>query len=209
MRYIKLFEYWNKSINSDVLETEYEINEKIVTKIAKSLGEEVELFLGQGSYGLAFRLKSGKVLKITKDENEARAVSNLKDRGKLKHIINYHDIRKYKDMYIIIMDYIEPLSGDYRKVYELIQVEYSKPKKYSNEYIYDTFSDNLDEKEKEVLKNILKQRESFVSELKEHNLNLMEAYVDNVGLSENGNLIHFDVWMKRAEMRKLNKEIII
>src|SRR5690606_9930578 len=154
-----LFEYWKSDIKTDVIGTEYPVDQKIVSKIANNLGEEIDRFLGQGNYGLAFRLKSGKVLKITKDETEAKAVSNLKDRGKFKHIITYYDIRKYKDMYVIIMDYIEPMPKDESEVYELIQVEYSKPKKYSNEYIYDKYSDDLDDSEKQILKEFLNQRE--------------------------------------------------
>lgn len=90
---------------------------KLENKIAYELGEEVVKNLGHGDFGEVFLLKSGKVLKLTSDENEVLISKKLVKYKKLfKNIVNYYNVGEIETTiktdykYYILMDYVEPLS---------------------------------------------------------------------------------------------------
>ena len=96
-----------------------------IKEIAEELGEELESFLGSGAFGYAFKTKSGKVLKITSDRNEANIAYKLaKKKNWIKCLVNYYNVGKispskmmnYRDIntyeWYILMDYTEPLTKD-------------------------------------------------------------------------------------------------
>jgi hypothetical protein len=66
----------------------------VLKKIASHFGETVDGFIGKGSFGLAFSLSGGKVLKITSDKNEVYMANKLRKKSNQKHIISYYDVRK-------------------------------------------------------------------------------------------------------------------
>ena len=81
MKYLKTFEFfdvktldgykkWNRTIDN-------------ANEIAKKLGEEIEEHggLGCGTFGCAFALKSGKVMKLTTSLSEAKATNRIKKRS--------------------------------------------------------------------------------------------------------------------------------
>lgn len=80
--------------------------------------EEVQ-FLSSGIYGNAYRV-GNKVLKITTDKSEAKSVYQILQSHQQKGIVKYYDISMYKMrneyVYIIIMDYIEPLIPKIKKM---------------------------------------------------------------------------------------------
>jgi len=74
--------------------------------------------LGSGNNGSVFELSDGRVLKITKDDSEARTANHLKGK-KLKHVIFIHDvfafpIRRGVKWYGIVEDKAEPLQDEER-----------------------------------------------------------------------------------------------
>jgi len=87
-----------------------------VRKIAYELGEEIDEFVGGGYYGKAFSTKSGKVLKLTNDENEIMVAYKLiKNKNWMKCLINHYNVGKinssqFKFKYYILMDQVLPLS---------------------------------------------------------------------------------------------------
>lgn len=95
-----------------------------IYQIADELGEEIEGYLGGQVYGYAFKTKSGKVLKITSDENEANIALKLsKNKRWFKYIVNFYNVGKVSiktpskledDIYewYILMDYVEDLTKE-------------------------------------------------------------------------------------------------
>lgn len=56
------------------------VSDRIYDRIAKRVGEEPVTILGYGDKGVAYGLPSGKVLKVTSDEGELRAMNLLRGR---------------------------------------------------------------------------------------------------------------------------------
>ena len=94
-------------------------------EIAEELGEEIEGYLGGEIYGYAFKTKSGKVLKITSDPNEANLALKLsKNKRWFRYLVNFYNVGKinpikkvkYLDVnmyeWFILMDYVYDLTKE-------------------------------------------------------------------------------------------------
>ena len=81
-------------------------------------GIRVQKWLGAGQYGDAFDIGGGKVLKVTRDDNEAKASNYLKGKS-LKHVARIYDVFKFPDhpsllgydYYGIVLERLKPLTG--------------------------------------------------------------------------------------------------
>lgn len=111
----KIFEYHGSAPSNVIKNRIYEIAEK--------LGEEITNFIGSGAFGYTYATKSGKVLKITSDQNEAKVSYKLaKNRNWMKYIVNFYSVGRieftnkvnYLDSNIyewyILMDYLNGLT---------------------------------------------------------------------------------------------------
>jgi len=98
---------------------------KRIHEIAEELGEEILGFLGGEVYGYAFKTKSGKVLKITSDSNEANLALKLsKNKRWFRYLVNFYNVGKINPIkrspgldvniyeWYILMDYVEDLTKD-------------------------------------------------------------------------------------------------
>jgi len=96
---------------------------KRILEIADDLGEEIDSYLGGGGYGFAYKTKSGKVLKITSDENEVHIAYKLsKNKKWSKYIVNYYNVGEINILnknigldtnvykWYILMDYVGELT---------------------------------------------------------------------------------------------------
>lgn len=71
------------------------ILDTLINNIADSLGEEVIEYISSGAMGFTFKLKSGRVLKITKDQNEINLIYNLSKLSSIpKSLMTYYNIGK-------------------------------------------------------------------------------------------------------------------
>jgi len=124
---IKLKQLLEQGWSSDAMHDDnydlYYITRRI-QYIAEQFHEQIESHLGGGANGLAWKLKSGKVLKVTDDSNEIASASRFRTRPKAQHIISYYDVRRItefwnpktgpygrnnpNDWVAIIMDYVTP-----------------------------------------------------------------------------------------------------
>lgn len=105
---------YNNFINEEIghLERHYFQN-SYVSKIANKLGYELLYFIDSGTQGVAYRLEGNKVMKITTDKNEFMVANKLKKKP-LKRISDVYETFRIKgyDIYIIILEYLEPLSDE-------------------------------------------------------------------------------------------------
>lgn len=67
-------------------------------------------FISSGSFGNAYKI-GDKVLKITSDKREAKSVNDIIKLGGNDSIVRYYSINIYKNNYIILMDYLNPLEA--------------------------------------------------------------------------------------------------
>lgn len=122
----------SEKLTSDFLyewTTKNPIIDSRIKEISEELGEEIINYLGKGSFGFAFKTKSGKVLKITSDDDEANVTYKLaKNRNWMKCVVNYYNVGLIKPKkestwwenngkfdiykYYILMDFTEPLTED-------------------------------------------------------------------------------------------------
>lgn len=87
--------------------------------------------LGQGSYGVAYDIGNGKVLKITKDTSEAKS-SNLIKGKNTKHIVKVFDVWKFPkvknkdDFFGIVLEKLMPLSSGEKREWRNAENEFDK-----------------------------------------------------------------------------------
>ena len=189
--------------------------------IASRLGEQIDKELGGGANGVAFLLKSGKVLKITGDTQEVAAASRYRTKQRVPHLVSVYDVRKLegdivnpqdpdfakfktswdrsRQFYVIIMDAVTPLSDAERKVWPGI-----------SQYYFDTrFGDEITREEcleiieehnyytqlESFVNRIIEQRQSVLAAFRRNQVYTAEAHSDNMGWNRQGQLVHFDWWM--------------
>ena len=214
MKYLKIFELWSQDNAVDYQELRGTmLSNAVVDRIASHFGEEIEDYLGGRANGYAFKLKSDKVLKITKDKKEAKAINRLRKKRKFKHIVSYYDLRKFNDIYVTLMDYVKPLDEDLKPFYNKISHDFLEgilSKKELIEKYGDMIKSN--KKYKDLFNTLLDQRDSILKEFKINKLEIYEADADNVGFGETGNFKFFDIHLERrfsnkSKVNNLNKEI--
>lgn len=197
--------------------------EKNANKIAKELGEKIDKKLGRGDFGTAFLLQSGKVLKLTSDENEINMAQKLtKNKNLFTHVINYYNVgeigdSKETEKYFILMDYVEPLER-YEKivigyVYQpLLQWSHSFYKSVMSDqfvdYVENMFADyklnskrtGLDikvlgvDKIKKIALELIPQIKNIAKELKLHKIDMCDFHSGNLGWNQDHTkLIIFDL----------------
>lgn len=126
--------------------------EKRGPAIAAQFGEQFDRVLGGGSNGVAFLLKSGKVLKLTNDRWEVAAASRYRTKQNVPHLVSVYDVRPVTgdlvqatdpefqsipedfksflldlnndNWYAIIMDYVTPFDDNEKGIWYKIQADY-------------------------------------------------------------------------------------
>lgn len=90
-------------------------------KITHLFGYNKIKFLGNGQYGIAFKvIGEDKVIKLTTDKEEARIAEKLRSKN-TKYITNYYDIRQIQfdgiddkiNLWAIVLDKVNPIPKDY------------------------------------------------------------------------------------------------
>ena len=108
--------------------TKYPLEEPYFINKLKKLGYDTKgaKELGEGTQGVAFLLKNGKVLKITEDESEAKSSAIIA--GKMtNYLVRVERVFSFGEtnLFGIVMENLEPLSGieqdfwnDFRNLFE-------------------------------------------------------------------------------------------
>lgn len=151
-------------------------NSSYVSKIAEKLGYKLKINLNSGNSGVAYLLHDNKVLKITTDITEFLVANKLKGKN-LKKISNIYETHKIKNqnVYIIILEYLNPLSEE---LFELIEEYNTTNIKYKDDSKFDQLKEQLKEIELELKSNGITNPTDF-------------DWWMNMGL-KNGNLAVFD-----------------
>ena len=86
------------------------IRTELANAVASYLKVEIDVLLGSGYFGKAYKLKDGRVLKITSDVEEYSTAILLKEKS-FRHIVKIFDAFKFQvestDFYVVIRDYLE------------------------------------------------------------------------------------------------------
>lgn len=194
---------------------------KHAPSIAVKLGEQIDKELGGGANGVAFLLKSGKVLKITGDPREVAAASRYRTKQNVPHLVSVYDVRKLegdivnpedpnyakfktswdrsRQFYVIIMDAVTPFSKFEQQVWTSISADYLNPR-FSDEITEDELLSYIDENQYLTLPpnwidKMIAQRQSVLSAFRRNQVFDQEAHAENVGWNSQGQLVHFDWWM--------------
>lgn len=208
MKYLQLFERW-RADNSDAID--YQplrgtlLSDIIVNRVVSHYNDEIDKYLGGGANGYAFKLKSGKVLKITKDRKEAKAINKIGLNKDFKHIAKYYDLKIFNDIFVTLLDYINPLDEELKPFYNKITHDLLEGI-LSNEEMVDKYKDLLESNSKysNFFDILLKQRKSILKEFADNNLEIYEAEGDNVGFDDKGNFKFFDIHLERKHSNRAN-----
>jgi hypothetical protein len=218
---------------------------KHAPSIAIKLGEQIDKELGGGANGVAFLLKSGKVLKITGDNREAAAASRYRTKQNVPHIVSVYDVRKLEgdivdpndptldtiirnmiesadQHYVIVMDYVTPFNDNEQRVWREISDDYLSPR-FSDEITREELESFIDEHQNLTLPErwidtMITQRQSVLAAFRRNSVYTLEAHGENMGWNRQGQLVHFDWWMRldsdhdliqqfETHPRRLNKSI--
>ena len=134
--------------------------EKRAPALAAQFGEQFDRVLGGGNNGVAFLLKSGKVMKLTNDRWEVAAASRYRTKQNVPHLVSVYDVRPITgelvqtndpefqsipedfksflldlnadNWYAIIMDYVTPFDDNEKGIWYKIQADYLMPR-YTDE----------------------------------------------------------------------------
>jgi hypothetical protein len=179
-----------------------------LTQIAAQLGETVSGgMLGAGSYGVAYPLASGRVLKLTTDKTEIATAAHFRTRRKTRHIMSYYDVRpilpraEYHQWFAIVMDRVTPLTAtqqDWWQNSTYFDAEYTDAE--CRAALLD--SAWIDPKTPEFYRfvdTIIGQRQAVTRAVRSFGVNWHEAHDENVGFDRNGYFTIFDMWSKRAD----------
>ena len=194
---------------------------KHASNIASRLGEQIDKELGGGANGVAFLLKSGKVLKITGDTQEVAAASRYRTKQRVPHLVSVYDVRKLegdivnpqdpdfakfktswdrsRQFYVIIMDAVTPFDNNEQRMWQEIVDDYLNPR-FSDEITEDELLNAIDENQNLTLPEgwvdtMIAQRQSVLAAFRRNSVYAQEAHSENMGWNRHGQLVHFDWWM--------------
>jgi hypothetical protein len=181
-----------------------------VNKVASELGEEVDSYVGGGAYGFAFKLKSGKILKLTPSEDEVLASNKLRKLSSSKHIVGIYDVRKIEDTdsphddeewYVITQDEVKTLSEDEQKIYALFYWLFFR-EDLSDEDFMKRIRREAKYNHIGWWENLLPQRQSIIKDLEKFGIDKREVHAGNVGFDKYGRFKIFDLQFRSKRSDK-------
>jgi hypothetical protein len=180
---------------------------RYAARIASMLGETVSgTQLGEGAYGYAFPLASGRVMKITQDPDEVASAAHFRTRRKTPHIMSYYDARAivpsttHGRYFVLIMDRITPLATWQQALWD--QYMYFN-RDYTDDAVRDTLtsrsvSRTFPAQAAEFIERIVAQRAAVLRAVQSFGVKTYEAHGNNVGFDAMGRLTIFDMWSTRS-----------
>ena len=195
---------------------------KHVPAIAAKLGEQIDRKLGGGMNGVAFLLKSGKVLKITGDKQEVAAASRYRTKQRVPHLVSVYDVRELegdivdptspdyatfktswdrsRQHYVIIMDAVTPFNNHEQSVWQDLGQDYLNPR-FDDEITREELESFIDGNTygrmlpETWINTMIAQRQSVLAAFRRNQVFTQEAHAENMGWNRQGQLVHFDWWM--------------
>ena len=181
-----------------------------INQIAEALGETVSGSpLGSGTFGTAYPLSSGRVLKITKDSKEAASAAYLHPHSNTPHLISYYDVRPINprseniQYFAIVMDRVTPLPPDQEDWWMGIYLDTRFDDDKIREIMYDSpWITNKGPKFDNFIDNLMSQRTAILNVIRKFNIDTFEVHSDNIGFDSQGRFTIFDIWLKHNENPK-------
>lgn len=176
-------------------------------RIASMMGETVSgTQLGEGAFGHAYPLASGKVMKITMDPEEVASAAHFRTRRKTPHIMSYYDARAiaprngHNQFFVLTMDRVTPLTQWQPDLWD--QHLYFTATN-TDAYVQDMLgrrasSMNAPAQADEFINRIVSQRAAVLRAVAKFGVQTYEAHRGNVGFDAMGRLTIFDMWSTRS-----------
>ena len=164
--------------------------QEVSQRIKEQFGADIVEDIGQGDSGVAYSLSNGDVLKITTNSQEGE-VANYFMGHKSPHVVNYKSVWKDGDLYYIVMDKIDEMAVDSKKMtnsFRYINYIMDKHKCYEPKCSYD-----LIYRDSAIDDTIKQEILYYLSALQKMNIPIFDFLdIDNIGMKD-GRLLFFDI----------------
>lgn len=189
--------------------------------IAGEFAESSPVRIGGGYYGTAYRLASGRILKITADA--AEVTTAMRRRHSVPHLMSYYDIRSIvsavtpagehdinNTRFALLMDAVTPLTEAQQAIWhQLMGNHYFNPLVSNSELErramprgFNTASDYpLFRSDFEFYERAMAQRARVRSAVRRYNVWPDEAHGGNVGIDQEGRITIYDMQSWATHMR--------
>jgi hypothetical protein len=195
--------------------------------IASQFAESSPTHVGSGFNGAAYRLASGRILKITADT--AEVTTAMRRRHRVPHLMSYYDIRSItlsdtpdsehdsdNTRFVLLMDAVTPLTAAQKAIWrhfsERRYFGYFDPRVTTQqvqdnaiEYFGRTLTDAADvpmfSNDLEFYQRVIAQRDGIMRAMRRYNVDPQEAYEENVGIDSTGRITIYDMWTKASSPR--------
>lgn len=176
--------------------------------VAAAFGETIKYDIGEGGFGTAYELNSGRVLKITTDASETTTAMRRKD--VYPHIASYADVRViiadervYEDpegaMFALLTNYYTPLNPMQIRTFDRLHDSgyWGDWTGDDLRYYTDRWRDMLTREifdDPKFAAQALMQRDSIIKAMRRKNIGKQEAHSGNIGFDKHGRITLFDMW---------------
>lgn len=193
--------------------------------IASQFAESSPTRIGDGYYGVAYRLASGRILKITADT--AEVTTAMRRRHRVPHLMSYYDVRSItlsdtpdgehalnNTRFALLMDAVTPLTEDQKAIWMDLRFGYFDPRfttqqvqQQALEYfgkgrkLTDPAEVPVYSKDLEFYRRMIEQRDGIIQAIRRYNISPREAHQENVGIDSNGLITIYDMQTKASSMR--------
>lgn len=192
--------------------------------IASQFAESSPQKIGSGMFGNAYRLASGRILKITADT--AEVTTAMRRRSQVPHLMSYYDIRSItrsdttndhydsdNTRFALLMDAVTPLTGLQRAIWRSVvhsarntYYDANKSNQDLERMIMPTWADDPTDVPQfshdiEFYRRVIEQRDGIVRAVRRNNVDPREVHEANVGIDSNGLITIYDMQTKPSYMR--------
>lgn len=206
-------------------------------QIARELGETLGAGLGAGANGVAWRLGSGKVLKLTSSRHEAAAASRLRNRYRvpMHHVAipwGVHPIDSFQFMwdrgynspdlqleslrgwFALVLPYVDTLRHAERQAWDIIDMDFLDSG-VTDEWLREKAERTFHPDNWRFFNRIMPQRDAIIRDFTRGGISSIEAHSGNVGFDSEGRFVHFDYLMTDpkepryfyADIRRVNAPV--
>ena len=193
-----------------------------IEDIAADVGESVGRRLGAAANGIAYKTKSGKVLKITGDYQEVAAAIRLRNRYSrpLHHVATAYGAHLLTDFkyvnqqgrvitisdseddnskyFLLVLPFVNVVSEEEGRYWDEIQFEFFD-RSLSNEQVLNYAKRIFSPTQLEImipfLNRVLPQRASILKDFDRAGIKSVEAHGGNIGFDDHGRFVHYDYWI--------------
>ena len=186
-----------------------------IEDIAADVGESVGRRLGAAANGIAYKTKSGKVLKITGDDQEVASAIRLRNRYSrplhhvataygahrlegFKYTNRHRQLIEIKDYFLLVLPFVNVVSEEEGRYWDEIQFEFFD-RSLSNEQVLNYAKRIFSPTQLEImipfLNRVLPQRASILKDFDRAGIKSVEAHGGNIGFDDHGRFVHYDYWI--------------